>query len=382
MATWGSSNKTYTPEAKSSVNVMQYGAAGNGKTDDSQAFLKAWHAVCGAGSNSPILTIPAGKTFLLKPVSFKGPCKSAHVNIQVLGNIVAPSQKSAWNNNNSKTWIVFSDVKGLIVNGNGQIDGQGSVWWKSCKVLALSFQNCNNLVLQGLKHTDSQKNHISISNCHDVTVSGLQITAPEKSPNTDGIDISHSTNVRIQDCVIGTGDDCIAINDGCSYINISSVNCGPGHGISIGSLGQHGARNAVEEVHIKNCTFKGTENGARIKTWQGGSGYARRITFEKIILIAANNPIIIDQFYCDHGHCSNQTSAVEVSDVSYTNFQGTSSSEQAIKFKCSKSIGCTNIALNAINITSADPKKKTTSYCINAHGRSSGSVPNVDCLSQ
>jgi polygalacturonase len=30
------------------------------------------------------------------------------------------------------------------------------------------------------------------------------------------------------------GDDCIAINNGSSYINISGIACGPGHGIRCG----------------------------------------------------------------------------------------------------------------------------------------------------
>lgn len=39
---------------------------------------------------------------------------------------------------------------------------------------------------------------------------------------------------------------------------------------------------------------------------QGGSGYARKIIFENITLIAAGNPIMIDQYYCPHQKCSNQ----------------------------------------------------------------------------
>jgi len=35
---------------------------------------------------------------------------------------------------------------------------------------------------------------------------------------------------------------------------------------SIGSLGENGATEQVEEVHVQNCNFTGTENGARIKT--------------------------------------------------------------------------------------------------------------------
>lgn len=48
-------------------------------------------------------------------------------------------------------------------------------------------------------------------------------------------------------------------------------------------------------------------NGARIKTWQGGKGYARTITFENIIINSSDNPIIIDQFYhAGDGHRGNK----------------------------------------------------------------------------
>ena len=40
---------------------------------------------------------------------------------------------------------------------------------------------------------------------------------------------------------------------------------------------------------------------------QGGSGYAKDITFEDITLDSVNNPIIIDQYYCENSHsCRNQ----------------------------------------------------------------------------
>ncbi|RZC12806.1 hypothetical protein D0Y65_012523, partial [Glycine soja] len=49
------------PEASPSFNVVSYGAKGDGKTDDSQ--------------ETATLDIPGGKTFMLQPVSFQGPCK-------------------------------------------------------------------------------------------------------------------------------------------------------------------------------------------------------------------------------------------------------------------------------------------------------------------
>lgn len=49
-----------------------------------QAFLKAWEAVCkgGSGGNTKIL-VPLGKTFMLKPLTFVGPCKSSSVSFMV-----------------------------------------------------------------------------------------------------------------------------------------------------------------------------------------------------------------------------------------------------------------------------------------------------------
>lgn len=70
---------------------------------------------------------------------------------------------------------------------------------------ALRFHQCNNLQLSGLSHINSPRNHIGISDCNGVTISHIQISAPENSPNTDGIDVSTSTHVSIRDSQIGTG---------------------------------------------------------------------------------------------------------------------------------------------------------------------------------
>ncbi|XP_028124292.1 probable polygalacturonase At3g15720 [Camellia sinensis] len=225
--------------------------------------------------------------------------------VQVWSDIKAPDMMN-FGDFNSHTWLVFSNVDRLIVNGIGQIDGIGKSWWDSCPKKALAFNRCNNLQLSGLRHVDNTNNHISITNCVVATISNIHITAPKTNPYTDGIDISNSTPIQIHDSYIGTGDDCIAMINGCKYINITGVNCGPGHGISIGSLGKNGSRATVEELHVNNCTFNGTQNGARIKTWQGGSGYAKIISFVDIILIETDNPILIDQYYCPHDPCKNE----------------------------------------------------------------------------
>ncbi|PON38062.1 Glycoside hydrolase [Parasponia andersonii] len=168
---------------------------------------------------------------------------------------------------------------------------------KSTKLQALGFHHCDTLQLKGFTSKDSPNKHITIQSCHGVTISKVHIRAPRDSPNTDGIMISGSSQINIYESVIGTGDDCIAIKGGSSNINITHVACGPGHGISIGSLGVWKGTNTVEDVHVRNCNFTRTTNGARIKTFNGGIGYAKAISFEDITLVASKNPIIIDQQY-------------------------------------------------------------------------------------
>ncbi|XWS72660.1 hypothetical protein CRYUN_Cryun02cG0059400 [Craigia yunnanensis] len=371
----GSSNLSIG-NGQNTFDVVKFGAVGDGKTDDSPAFLKAWQALCGATGEKATLEIAASKTFLLSQVEFVGPCSSNRIDIQILGKIVAPSA-SAWSKGDSDCWLCFSNVNGLVVDGSGQIDGNGATWWNK----ALHFHRCDNLKLSGLTHLNSQKNHIGVHNCNGVSISNLHIIAPADSPNTDGIDISSSTQVLISDSFIGTGDDCIAIKGGTSDINVTKVTCGPGHGISIGSLGEGGANDQVQQVHVTDCTFNATQNGARIKTTPGGSGFAREISFEQITLIASRNPIDIDQHYCngnDH-RCPDVGKAVAVSGVTFRGFHGTCAVNKAINLDCSNK-GCSGITIDNVNITSCVQGMQLQAICNNAHGRATTTVPVISCL--
>lgn len=82
------------------------------------------------------------------------------------------------------------------------------------------------------------------------------------------------------------------------------MTCGPGHGISVGSLGRYHDEQPVNGVTVRNCTLKNTMNGVRVKTWPDSpSGVASDMTFEDIIMDNVSNPILIDQKYCPYGEC-------------------------------------------------------------------------------
>ncbi|KAK1272866.1 hypothetical protein QJS04_geneDACA009630 [Acorus gramineus] len=100
-------------------------------------------------------------------------------------------------------------------------------------------------------------------------------------------------------------------------------------------------------------------NGVRIKTWQGGQGYAKNIVFQNIFMNNTKNSIIIDQNYCDSNHsCHDETSAVEVSEVLYNNIRGTSATDMVVDFDCSASVPCRAVVLEDIHLEYHNNKGK------------------------
>lgn len=72
---------------------------------------------------------------------------------------------------------------------------------------ALTIDTSTSIKVKGLTIQNSQQMHFTISRCDSVRINGVKVSAPGDSPNTDGIHISESTNVIIQDSKIGTGSE-------------------------------------------------------------------------------------------------------------------------------------------------------------------------------
>jgi hypothetical protein len=64
-------------------DVVAHGARGDGRTDDTKAFVAAWAAACGAKATSASMVVPARRLFLVGPVLFQGPCSTRRITVQV-----------------------------------------------------------------------------------------------------------------------------------------------------------------------------------------------------------------------------------------------------------------------------------------------------------
>ncbi|CAL5336921.1 unnamed protein product [Camellia sinensis] len=375
----------YQPLATAvTYNVVNLGAKPDGKTDSTKSFLSAWDAAC-ASANPTTIYVPPGRYLLHKANFYGEQCKNTAITIRIDGTLVAPSNYRAIGNGGS--WLIFQKVSGVSIFG-GTLDGQGTGLWackasgKACPTGAttLALYNSKNIVINGLTSLNSQMFHIAINGCHNVKVQRVKVSASGNSPNTDGIHIQLSSGVTISNSRIATGDDCVSIGPGSSNLWIENVACGPGHGISIGSLGWELQEPGVQNVTVKTVTFKGTQNGVRIKTWgRPSNSFARGIVFQNLFMVNVQNPIIIDQNYCPHNkNCPGQNSGVLISDVTYQDIHGTSATAVAVKIDCSKKYGCKGIRLEDIKLTFGDQPAEAS--CVNVGGSTSGSVKPTSCL--
>ena len=255
--------------------------------------------------------------------------------------------------NNFCPLFYAKDAERLTITGRGIIDGQGSAWWKENhrlnkeindnrgKLAALNqfqqmwddanpggieiypyyersmagkffrppfiqFFNCSNIRIEGITIKNSPFWTVNPVMCDNVVIDGITVINPEDSPNTDGINPSSCSNVRISNCHLDVGDDCITIKSGrdadgrfwgraCENITITNCTMLAGHGgVVIGSE----MSGSVRKVTISNCIFDGTDNGIRMKSSRGRGGVVEEIRVNNIVM---NNikreAFIFDLFY-------------------------------------------------------------------------------------
>ncbi|XP_057528741.1 polygalacturonase At1g48100-like [Amaranthus tricolor] len=404
------------PQKGSSVfSVLDYGAKGDGSSDDTEAFEATWTEACKVQSST--MLIPSGYQFLVGPITFSGPYCQKNIIFQLDGTIIAPTSPTAWKSN-LLWWMDFTKLVGITIQGRGVIDGSGSAWWTDApydledhhelqiiindtilekppmplrselsgkmpnvKPTALRFYGSINVTVTGITIQNSPQCHLKFDNCIGVMVYSVSVSSPGDSPNTDGIHLQNSKDVLIHSSSLACGDDCISIQTGCSNVYIHSVNCGPGHGISIGSLGRYDSKACVSNITVRDVNIQGTMTGVRIKTWQGGSGSVQGITFSNIQVSEVQLPIVIDQYYCDKSTCKNASAAVAVSGVTYQNIKGTYT-VKPVHLACSDELPCTDITLNTIQLTPLQEQHHLYDpYCWQSFGELMAPIaPPLGCL--
>ena len=163
----------------------------------------------------------------------------------------------------------------------------------------MKLNKINHARITSITSYNSKFFHFGVHGCNDVTFDHIRTMAPKDSPNTDGIHISKSSGINIVHSRFETGDDCISLGPGSKFIKITDVQCGPGHGVSIDSLGKYPNEEDVSEVIVRDSTFVGTNNGVRIKIWSSSlPSFVTKIAFLNLEMKDVKSPIVIDKKYC------------------------------------------------------------------------------------
>ncbi|KAL8114741.1 hypothetical protein AgCh_021560 [Apium graveolens] len=366
------------------IDVSHYNnAKGDGKSDDTQAFLAAWKDVCSCPTAAKFL-IPKG-TWLTAELDFRGPCSAPHVLMELQGTLLAKPDQQAFPQG---FWINVMGVQNFILNGGGTLNAQGERIWhvraigEKGKPLpdSLVVAQSNNSRVENINLVNGKGFNMKVYENENVTICNVHITSPGDSPNTDGIHIGRIKNVQIYDSIIGVGDDCVSIGDGSIDITVRNIVCGPGHGISVGSLGRFPYETDVRNILVDNCTFIQTLNGARIKTFHDSPQIAAtNITYSNLIMTDVYNPIIIDQNYAS---TKPVPSKVKLSNIFFKNIKGTTWSNIAVSLNCSSSVPCQAVQLTDIDLKYTGNNtidRQAHSACAHANAKFSGIMNPPGC---
>jgi polygalacturonase len=294
-------------------NVRHYGATGDGKTLDTVAIQNALDE-CGKGPSGTVL-FPNG-TYLSKPIFLRG-------NLTLLlgegATLKATDEPADFKDSKEEKGILAfvngKDLTNITIAGKGTIDGSGERWWPPVKEAKKTGQpeprrrprmivlsKCKGIRIQGVTLQNSPSFHLVPTDSEDVVIDGVTIRAPADSPNTDAIDPSACKNVLITKCILDVGDDNVALKSGhsvpsrsaaCEDITIVDCTFLHGHGMSVGSETVGGVRNLT----VRNCTFKDTVSGLRIKSYRGRGGLVENISYSDIKMTDVKIPINITSYY-------------------------------------------------------------------------------------
>ncbi|ULC60271.1 glycosyl hydrolase family 28 protein [Flaviramulus sp. BrNp1-15] len=234
-----------TSEKKPKVfNVYDFGAKGDGITNDQQAIQKAIDACKGSGgtvlfSKGTFLT---GQVLLGSDMTLNIDSTATILGIQSDAESDYPHHMIETKFPNrmlqdcQRRLIYGNHVQNVTITGKGKIDGQGDYEpWMNVKELGtekdrpsiLAFVGSKNITVSDITMVDPACWTQVYIESDSVTIRNIKVHTGNLTPNRDGIDIVDCHNVLIEDCDIKSEDDGICFKSGSEYgcKNVIVRNC-------------------------------------------------------------------------------------------------------------------------------------------------------------
>ena len=277
-------------------DVNELGAQGDKKTNDAIVIQKAIDNAAQAGGGT--VYVPAGD-YRCGQLQLR-----SHVTLHLESGAtlwVSPDKADYQRGN---TFLLAQDQNDIAIEGRGTIHGTGQEDLQrkrgdkrprpDWRVGILRFTGCTNVAIRDITVRYSDSWTLDLERCEDVVIDGVRIRNNYYRVNADGIDPVSCRRVRISNCSIVAGDDCIVCKTraGQPCEDIVVTNCvleSIATAVKIGTESPSDFRNIL----VSNCVIRNSTVGIGLYLKDGGT--AERISFSHCTIETTRQPELANE---------------------------------------------------------------------------------------
>ncbi len=271
----------------------RYGARGDGRADDTAAVQRAIDAAAAAGGGT--VTLLPGRNHLCATLALK-----SRVTLDLAPGSTLVSLFDRERYREHGCLIYAEGAQDVAITGGGTIEGNGRRYfptlvegaypvpsaflgkWNPLDEFPGQFHadgrprmvimvGCKRVTLSGFRIHDAPTWTIHPIGCEDLHVTGITIDNDLLIPNCDGIDVDRCRRVRISDCAITAGDDCIILKTSRNTANHGFGDC--------------------TDVTVTNCVLRSSSAGIKIEP--EGPGRVADAIFSNLTITESNRGLAV-----------------------------------------------------------------------------------------